>query len=270
MPTDEKLTAKAAATVVADTDLTYLVQDVSTTPVSKKLAWSLIKSTLKTYFDTLYQALVGALGTDLWVTSSATWTYVSATTFTVPTDLTAVFKVGTRIKLTQTTDKFFYVASSAYGAPNTTVTVTGGADFTIANAAITAAYYSYGNPPDFPYWFNHTPGTRTGYSLAAGTEVIRFAMDSSKVILAANLTAVTSTATTFAASLPLTAKTVTNQNWGGANGYATDNGAALTTATRWVITSAGTDITFYKDMASAAWTGSSTKGVRVVAMYEAA
>ena len=42
-----KITAFDAATVLADTDLVPFVQDVGTTPVTKKTAWSLIKSTLR-------------------------------------------------------------------------------------------------------------------------------------------------------------------------------------------------------------------------------
>lgn len=50
MPTDQKLTQKDAVTVIADTDIVYVVQGVGGTPVVKKSAWSLFKSTLETYF----------------------------------------------------------------------------------------------------------------------------------------------------------------------------------------------------------------------------
>lgn len=42
-----------------DTDIFESVQDVPTTPVNKKITWTLIKSFLKTYFDTLYSAIGG-------------------------------------------------------------------------------------------------------------------------------------------------------------------------------------------------------------------
>jgi hypothetical protein len=42
-------------------------------------------------------------------------------------------KNGDKIKLTQTTVKYFYIV----GVANTLLTVTGGSDYTVANAAIT-------------------------------------------------------------------------------------------------------------------------------------
>lgn len=89
-----------------------------------------------------------------WVDPSEAWTYVSASTFTVPGDQTIKYSKGTRLKFTQTTVKYAVVISSSYGAPNTTVTILVNTDYTIANAAITANYYSYAiNPQGYPDWF---------------------------------------------------------------------------------------------------------------------
>jgi hypothetical protein len=83
---------------------------------------------------------------DGWQAAGETWTYASADaptfTFTVPTDLTTKYYPGMRIKLTQTTVKYFIITAVAYGAPNTTITVYGGTDYTLANAAITLPYFS--------------------------------------------------------------------------------------------------------------------------------
>lgn len=92
-----------------------------------------------------------------WINPGETWTYASATTFTVSGNQTAKYAKGTRIKLVQTTTKYFVVTGSSYSSPNTTVTITGGSDYTLANAAITGNRYSYGNPPDYPDLFNWTP-----------------------------------------------------------------------------------------------------------------
>jgi hypothetical protein len=52
-------------------------------------------------------------------------TYVSATSFTIPTDVTAYYTVGRRIRCYGTIMGTFYgyIVSSAYSSPNTTVTV---------------------------------------------------------------------------------------------------------------------------------------------------
>jgi len=103
-------------------------------------------------------AWANAAAADGWTPDTATWTYASASTFTVATDVTAQFGKGTKLKLTQTTAKYFYVTASSYDAPNTTVTVTGGTDYALANAAITSPFYSYAEcPQGFPDWFSWTP-----------------------------------------------------------------------------------------------------------------
>lgn len=89
---------------------------------------------------------------DGWVDDTAeTWTYASADsptfTFTVPTDLTAKYTPGMRLKLTQTTVKYFIVTAVSYSAPNTTVTIYGGTDYTVANAAISLNSHSPSKAP---------------------------------------------------------------------------------------------------------------------------
>lgn len=81
-----------------------------------------------------------------WSPIVGTCTYASASTFTIASiDYTTVFTKGTKIKLTNDGSvKYFYVTGSAFGA-NTTVTIRGEVD--LADAAITAAYYSYSDCP---------------------------------------------------------------------------------------------------------------------------
>jgi hypothetical protein len=65
------------------------------------------------------------IATDQWIVYQAVPTYVSATSFTVAGDQTQIFQARRRLKTTNTGGTIYStVSSSAYGAPNTTVTVT--------------------------------------------------------------------------------------------------------------------------------------------------
>ncbi len=108
---------------------------------------------------------------DGWISAGETWTYASATTFTISGDKTSKYQKGDKIKLTQTTVKYFYIIGVSYSNPNTTITVTGGSDYSLANTTITSPYYSkVENPQGFPPFFNWTAsitcpsGTAPSYS----------------------------------------------------------------------------------------------------------
>lgn len=89
--------------------------------------------------------------TDGWISASEAWTYASASTITVPSGAASKYTKGDKIKITQTTVKYFYIIAVA----DTTLTVTGGADYTVANAAITNNYYSHQiTPVGFPLSFS--------------------------------------------------------------------------------------------------------------------
>ena len=90
-----------------------------------------------------------------WLAAGETWTYSSADApafiFTVSGDKTTKYSAGMRIKLTQTTVKYFIITSVVFSTPNTIITVYGGTDYTLANAAITLPYYStHKAPQGFP------------------------------------------------------------------------------------------------------------------------
>jgi len=106
-----------------------------------------------------FSEVLGDLGLDTgWIDANETWTYASATTFTISGDKTGKYQQGDKLKLTQTTVKYFILVSTAYADTTTTITVTGGTDYTLADAAITANYFSkMENPQGFPGWFNWTP-----------------------------------------------------------------------------------------------------------------
>lgn len=90
---------------------------------------------------------------DGWISEGGeVWTYASADaptfTFTVAADVTLKYSPGMRVKLTQTTVKYFIItAVSTFSGGNTTITVYGGTDYTLANAAISANYHSREKAP---------------------------------------------------------------------------------------------------------------------------
>jgi hypothetical protein len=62
-----------------------------------------------------------------------------------------------RVKLTQTTTKYFIITKVAYSDPSTTLTLFGGTDYELANATIATPYYStqkapHGFPLDPDKW----------------------------------------------------------------------------------------------------------------------
>ena len=94
-----------------------------------------------------FSTLAGGSSSDGWTAGAGTWSYSSADSpifvISINADVTAMIGVGNRIKLTQTTTKYFIVvAVGSYSAGATLVTVYGGTDYTLANAAITTPYYS--------------------------------------------------------------------------------------------------------------------------------
>lgn len=84
---------------------------------------------------------------DGWTSTAVTLTYSSADapTFVATTGstLVALIGVGDRIKLTQTTAKYFIVTA----IDATTITLYGGTDYTLANAAISSVYFSHAKTP---------------------------------------------------------------------------------------------------------------------------
>lgn len=92
------------------------------------------------------------VGADGWMPGIGTWSYSSADSPTfvisINANVTAILSVGMRIKLTQTTTKYFIItAIGSYSAGATLVTVYGGTDYTLANAAISNPYYSNARAP---------------------------------------------------------------------------------------------------------------------------
>lgn len=90
-------------------------------------------------------------GSGGWTPAGQTWTYASADdptfTLTISGDHTATYSPGMRVKLTQTTEKYFIITKVAHSGGTTTLTLYGGTDYDLANAAITNPYYSMMKAP---------------------------------------------------------------------------------------------------------------------------
>lgn len=141
-----------------DADMVGLMDSAAAGNALKKFSWANFKAKLKTYFDALYPSANG------WVTLGLTMTYASADaptfTATVPGDVTGVLSAGMKLKLTQTTVKYFIITAApsyASGTGLTTLTLYGGTDYTLDDAAISNVYYSamkapHGFPPDPAKW----------------------------------------------------------------------------------------------------------------------
>jgi hypothetical protein len=129
---DTKISELPATTAPIPADIIPIVTDLSTTPVTKKVT---VQNLL---------ALVTQTG---WISVSDSWAYASADNptgvITVPSGAVSLYNTGDRIKLTQTGVKYFIVT----GVTDTTLTVYGGTDYTLANAAISSIYYSHQKSP---------------------------------------------------------------------------------------------------------------------------
>ena len=100
------------------------------------------------------------------------WTYASAISVTVPTDLTATYYVGLKATIVQgETTKYFRIVGSSYSAGSglTTITLDGFGTYTVANAEITAhSDMCAENVAGFPLPFSGT-GATGGQTITGGT-----------------------------------------------------------------------------------------------------
>ncbi len=196
---------------------------------------------------------------DGWIDDTAeTWSYASGSgggtaTFTIAgVDLTAKYTVGTRIKLTQTTVKYFTVIAVSFST-NTTVTITAGSDYTLANAAISVNYHSYAaNPQGYPTWFNCNLAP-TGFSGTPTQTVAKFRVTGREMCLLFNVTG-TSNTTAFGLTTPVSVVDALSYPI-----RVTDATTAQVNPGRASTSAASTTLTLSKDLTGATWTNSGTK-----------
>lgn len=208
----------------------------------------------KAYVDTQIAGI--SSNTDGWITSSDTWVYASASTFTIAgVDRTTTFTKGTRLKFTNSGTKYAVVVSSSFST-NTTVTIAVNTDYVIANTTISSPYYSYAaNPQGYPGFFTFTP-TYTGFS-ADPTMVCTFYVVGNRCTAIYGFSSVgTSNATSLTMTLPFPA---VNTQAVTVLGRSYDNGAEQTAGQGTIGTGTPTVLTCYKGASGLAWTGSGNK-----------
>lgn len=115
--------------------------------------------------------------------SNVTFSYVAANSFNiVGGDFTSIIPKGTKIKLDQTSTKYWYVTQVNYvsGTNTTAVQIAVNNDYTLANAAISNFFFSYqATPLGFPQLFNYTPtwlASTTNPTIGNGTITGTFSM----------------------------------------------------------------------------------------------
>lgn len=189
--TNKTLTSAVLNTGVSGTAV--LDEDTMSSDSATKLA---TQQSIKAYVDGK---------TSDWTLSADTWTYASASTFTIAgVDRTTTYRKGTRLKFSQTSEKYAVVVGSSFST-DTTVTIAVNSDYVIANAAITSPYYSYTlMPAGYPAYFSITPSTSniTGFSSVAGY-VYRYSMVGAAIHIYFQIGG-TSNSASFSIALPAT------------------------------------------------------------------
>jgi len=213
-------------------------------------------------WNTMLQAIgLNGVTAPGWVDAQSAWVYVSASSFkVVGANVTARYPVGTKLSCTDAAaTKYFYVVSSAYAASDTTVTITGGSDYTLSGGTITNPRYSYvTNPQGFPGSFAFTPGysgwaatpTMTGFLSVEGKKLTVWLS-----VTGASNNVVTAVATPF---------TITQTIAGTLVCRVQDDGGAAAAGLCYAAASSAT-LTFYKNLGAGAFTGSGTKSVWLAA-----
>jgi len=96
-----------------------------------------------------------SIGSGGWIeVPDGSWTYASANTITVPSGAALIYEVSDQLRAKQGVGYKFW---DVIGVADTVLTVTGGSDYTVANATITDAAFSKGGGVGHPVWFDYTP-----------------------------------------------------------------------------------------------------------------
>lgn len=185
------------------------------------------------------------------------WTYTSATRIAY-TGANLILAVGDQVRYKQ---GGAYKYGSVYGVTSTYFDVTGGSDFSVANAAITDAAFSKGGGVGHPGWFNWTP-VYGGFSVNPGGDTRFVVTPNGTVKVFVYMTSSgTSNANTFTMSAPVAASATANS----ALGRYTDGGTA--TPGQGYAMISGSTITLATSGGSSAWATTGNKAAHFQLEY---
>lgn len=221
-----------------------------TTPISTDVLPVVDVTTVETKKVTL--ANLGLI--DGWIPASESWAYASASTITVPSGAASKYGIGDRIKWTQTSVKYGVIVAVA----DTTLTIAVNTDYTVADAAISANFYSHQETPvGYPLVFNYTP-TFGGFSSNPTVAAAWFYVTGNMCFVYVRTSQDgTSNATSFTITTPIAASATSAQEAILLSIF-TDNGSRGGPG---FVDVSGTTMTLYKSGALTTWTATGTKAV---------
>jgi len=208
------------------------------------------------------------LETDDWTYDTDTWEQSPLGFQISGKDVRYKFPKGTKIKLIQNGEiKYFNVKYASFNDSNTFIEIIINSDYRIsADYEISGQAYSYAETPQgFPQWFNYPLSNQTGWT-EIPTGIYRFYVCGNTCFCNINVTAGTSNNGETKLDLPIVS--ANNQNFGGINFLAVDNGNTLTSASKWFVEKLSGGVRFYKDMGTTDFTASGTKLVQALVIYE--
>jgi len=150
----------------------------------------------------------GGVGKDGWLEIPDGLATYSSTTRINLADANLVLSKGDQIRYKQGGG---YKYGSVYADPTSTyVDVTGGTDYSVANATITDFAFSKGGGVGFPGQFDWSTGVNAQGFSSLSTEVSKFSISGNVVSVYMNING-TSNATSFNATMPIAAKYSTEE-----------------------------------------------------------
>lgn len=195
-------------------------------------------------------------------------TRVSATSLTLPGDFTSIFDAGDKLMLTDTTVKYFYILSPVtFSAGVTTLTITGGSDYSLVGTgagALTSVNFSKSvNPHGFPGYFNLASTGQVGWS-SLTTSNYKFQINGRIVTVMLDYDGTSNSATTTI-PLPVAASSTSDVR---ISAPVMDNGAWLTTPGQVLVTANATAFTIGKTAGTANnFTASGEKAIGISLNY---